>query len=109
MTDVKTLGIKKNMLEIVQDKLQYSTICEQIHSSTGVREVCATTRPRFRLYVWMHISAYSGDQTRHQQFCGRQHLNCESPPFFTVLVERLFIGREISLGIQFSQALCKTT
>ena len=56
---MKTLGIKKNMLEIVQDKLQYSTICEQIHSSTGVREVCATTGPRFSFVrVDAHFSIF---------------------------------------------------
>ena len=46
----------------------------------------------------------SGDLTRHQHFCGGQHLDHGSlePSTLTVLVEGSFIGREISPGIHLS-------
>ena len=46
----------------------------------------------------------SGDLTRHQHFCGGQHLDRRSlePSTLIVLVEGSFIGREISPGIHLS-------
>ena len=40
VTDVRTLGIERDWFEIAQDRLRWSALCEQFHSSAGVGEMC---------------------------------------------------------------------
>ena len=80
--DVRTLETEENWFEVAQDRQQWSTICEQIHFSVDVGEACAANRhsltQRFTCTCG-HTFKCSGDLTRYQCFCGRQHQDCGSP------------------------------
>ena len=41
VTDVRTLGIERDWFKIAQDRLRWSTSCEQFHSSAGIGDICA--------------------------------------------------------------------
>ena len=78
--DVSLLGIEQNWYEIAQDRQQWVSVCEQIHASSGVGEICAANRPSLlQPFICACGRSFkrSGDLTRHQRFCGMQHLDCE--------------------------------
>ena len=60
MTDLRTLGNEKNWVEIDQDRLRWSTFCEYINSSTGVRGVCAAAEPAPTQIFVAHVDIHFG-------------------------------------------------
>ena len=103
MMDVRTLGIKKDWYEIAQERQKWMTVCEQICASVGAGEVCAAKSSLIQTFLCTcgHSFKHSGGLTRHQRFCGTQHVDYGSlePLYFIVPVEGPFIGKEILPGI----------
>ena len=99
VTDVRTLGIERDWFEIAQDRLRWSTLCEQFRSSAGVGEICAVAEPAPTPILRCTCGRTfwrPGDLTRHRRFCGGQHLDRGSlePSTFHCFCGRVFHRKE---------------
>ena len=95
VTDVRTLGIERDWFEIAQDRLRWSTLCEQFRSSAGVGEICAVAEPAPAPILRCTCGRTfwrPGNLTRHRRFCGGQHLDRGSlePSTFHCFCGRVF-------------------